>query len=219
MLATSVKLSDADLEDVPVFPLPHVVLFPNALLPLHIFEPRYRAMLADCLASSPKAIVIAQIDRRTGRISEVAGVGTIVAHEPMPDGRSNIIVEGRDRVRLEEIIGEAPPRFPYKRARTTRLLDHACTVSEADCAALVAAATMFTTEVKKHDPSFTFTMPKDSIAGGIADTCAFQLIVDGSARQAVLEELDPRVRVRMVVDQLALQHGAMMGEAKGTVLN
>jgi Lon protease-like protein len=213
------RLEDADLEDVPVFPLPHVVLFPEARLPLHIFEPRYQTMLEDCLASPPKTLIVAQVDRRTGAIREVAGIGRIVAHEPMPDGRSNIIVEGIERVRLEEIVGEDPPRFPYKRARAVRLPDRDCVVSESDRAALVAAATMFTTEVKKHDPSFTFTMPRATLAGGIADTCAFQLIVDGGARQAVLEELDPRVRVRMVVDQLALQHGAMLGETKGAVLN
>src|SRR4051794_32714358 len=110
-------LEEANLEDVPVFPLPHVVLFPDSMLPLHIFEPRYRTMLADCLAGSTKAIVIAQIDRRGGRIAQVAGAGVIVEHQSLPDGRSNIVVAGRTRVRLDELMIEEPPRYPYKRAR------------------------------------------------------------------------------------------------------
>jgi Lon protease-like protein len=213
------RLEPSDLEDVPVFPLPHVVLFPETRLPLHIFEPRYRAMLADCLARGAKAIVIAQVDRRGERIAEVAGAGVVVEHQALPDGRSNIVVAGCARVRLEGILPEAPPRYPYKRARVTRLADQAVHVNEGDRSALLLAATMFAAEVKKHDPSFSFQMPKAVDAGTIADTCAFQLVVDANVRQAILEELDPRVRVRIVMDQLALQHGAMMGETKGAVLN
>jgi len=207
-------------EAVPVFPLPHVVLFPEARLPLHIFEPRYRAMLRDCLASEERTMVIAQIDRGGGgRIASVAGIGVVVEHQLLPDGRSNIVVAGRARVRLEEIQEEEEPRFPYKRARARRLFDAPGQVGESDRAALLAAATMFAGEVKKHDPSFAFQLPKSADAGVIADTCAFQLVVDANVRQAILEERDPRVRVRVVMEQLALQHGAMLGETKGAVLN
>src|SRR4051812_40939223 len=93
---------DASLVDVPVFPLPHVVLFPEALLPLHIFEPRYRKMLSDCIAAGG-ALVIAQLDHRSGRIADVATVGVIVEHQPLADGRSNIVVAGAARVRLDEL--------------------------------------------------------------------------------------------------------------------
>jgi ATP-dependent Lon protease len=217
------RLAEADLKDVPVFPLPHVVLFPEAMLPLHIFEPRYRAMLADCLAGKSRAIVVAQIDRRGGRIAEIAGAGVIVEHHPLPDGRSNIVVAGAARVRLDELVTEEPPRFPYKRARATPLADVDASVVDADRSALLAAATMFATEVKKHDPTFAFALPKGLDAGSIADVCAFQLVVDANVRQAILEELDPRVRVRVVMEQLALQHGAMLGDgdgdAKRSVLN
>lgn len=203
---------------VPVFPLPHVVLFPEVLLPLHIFEPRYRAMLADCL-DGDGALVIAQVDRDTGRIADVAGVGVIVDHRPLADGRANIVVAGSARVRLDELVAEELPRYPYKRARATRLDELDATIDSADSAALIAAATMFVTEVKKHDPTFEFRMPAQPTASVLADSCAFHLVVDAAVRQAILEELDPRVRVRRVMDQLALQHGAMLGEAKGTVLN
>jgi Lon protease-like protein len=189
------------------------------MLPLHIFEPRYRKMIADCLAATPRVIVIARIDRRDGRIAEIAGAGVIVEHHPLPDGRSNIVVAGATRVRLDELVLEDPPHHPYKRARATPLASVAVTVHEAERSALLATATMFAAEVKKHDPTFSFHLPKAVDAGGIADACAFQLVVDAHVRQSILEELDPRLRVRMVMDQLALQHGAMLSDAKGSVLN
>jgi ATP-dependent Lon protease len=206
------------LAAVPLFPLPNVVLFPEVLLPLHIFEPRYRAMLSDVL-DGDGALVIAQVDRDSGRLADVAGIGVVVEHRPLPDGRSNIVVAGAARVRLDELVLEDLPRYPYKRARTTRLAELDAAIPDADRAALVAAATMFVTEVKKHDPTFEFRMPAQPTASVLADSCAFHLVVDAAVRQAILEELDPRARVRMVMDQLALQHGAMLGDAKGTVLN
>jgi Lon protease-like protein len=215
---------EENLDSLPVFPLPRVVLFPEALLPLHIFEPRYRAMLDDCLASGGK-LVIAKLNRDEGDIASIASVGEIVEHEPLPDGRSNIVVAGLSRVKLDEVVGEVPPRFPYKRVRATRLSPLEVNVSDAECSALFAAASMFVAEVRKHDPSFTFrihsTRADGAIvdAGALADLCAFELVVDAKTRQAILEELDPRVRVRMVMDQLAVQHSAMIGETKGAVLN
>lgn len=211
-------IDDKVLEEIPVFPLPQVVLFPHAELPLHIFEPRYRMMLEDCLASNG-VIVIAQLDRKGGgRINEYAGAGVITEHTKLPDGRSNIVVSGRARVRLEELVFEDPPRYPYKRARATLIPERRVNVMDYERAALLTAASMFATEMKKHDPTFTFKLPKGVDDGGMADACAFQLVVDPAIRQAIFEQLDPLKRLRMVTNQLAVQHGAMLGET-GSVLN
>src|SRR5580704_10946781 len=111
--------SIAALGDVPVFPLPQAVLFPHALLPLHIFEPRYRAMLAHCLATH-RALVIARIEGERGdqrkdedarpRFASVGGLGLIVQHQSLPDGRSNIVLHGKARVALVE----RPSATPYR---------------------------------------------------------------------------------------------------------
>src|SRR3954468_333548 len=91
------------LDVLPIFPLPQTVLFPGALLPLHVFEPRYRSMVKDCL-STHKAMAVALIagigDRDTHghpRIEPVAGIGVIVDHVELPDGRYNILLSGRAR--------------------------------------------------------------------------------------------------------------------------
>ncbi len=202
------------LGELPVFPLPHVVLFPQAVLPLHVFEPRYRAMLADCLATHG-AMAVAQIlpgidELGRPRFATVSGGGIIIEHQRLADGRSNIVLLGQSRLRLDEIDPRDPPDHPYRLARATILHDLETTVAAADRTALVAAATMFAAEVKKHDTHFSFKLPATNDAGTLADLCAYQLVVDAGARQAVLEELDPRARVHMVLNQLALQHGAML---------
>lgn len=211
----------AALDEIPIFPLPQVVLFPEAALPLHVYEPRYRVMLRDCLARHG-ALVIAQIvpgEDAWGRprIASIAGGGVIAEHQPLPDGRSNIVVMGKARLRLEELDPEEG--LPYRRARATVVPEAEVAVPESERTALVAAATMFATAVRKHDPMFSFKLPPAVEAGRLADLCAFQLVVDATVRQAVLEELDPLRRVRRVIEQLAVQHGAMLRPARGAVLN
>lgn len=207
---------EAALSEIAVFPLPNVVLFPGAALPLHIFEPRYRVMLKDCLASH-RAIAIGQ----SAEDGAIVGGGLIVEHHQLPDGRSNILVVGESRLRLEEVMLEDLPRYPYRRARAVVLGDLAVDVPEKDKTSLVAAATMFAGEVKKHDASFSFLVPPNASAGELADVCAYQLVVDPAVRQAVLEDLDPRSRVERVTEQIALQHGAMLRDSpsRSKVLN
>lgn len=211
------SIAPSSLESVPVFPLPETVLFPEARLPLHIFEPRYRTMLADCLASASPLVIASALGG--GRIGGVGGLGRIFEHHPHPDGRSNILVVGTERVRLERILVEEPPRYPYLRAHVTPLTTEDVDVSETDRRALIATATLFAAELRKHDPTFTFRVPTELLGGPLADACAFHLLVDGRIRQALLEELDPRRRVRMVLDQLAIQHGAMQSDSRVKVLH
>jgi ATP-dependent Lon protease len=208
------------LSAIPIFPLPQVVLFPEAILPLHVFEPRYRAMVQHCLATHG-AMVVAQVipgedEHGRPRISPVAGGGIVIEHQPLADGRANIVLRGRARLRLDEL--DPDDSRPFRMARATVLEDMPVSVRQNDRTALVAAATMFASEVKKHDPSFTFKLPPSLDASRFADLCAFQLVVDAGVRQAILDELDPRVRVEIVLGQLALQHGAMINTDKNRVL-
>ncbi len=197
------KLGTADLEralgDLPLFPLPRLVFFPHTMLPLHVFEPRYRKMLADCLESHGAMAVV-----RLGHeehIASVAGVGIIVHHEELLDGRSNIVLEGVARVRLDEL----PFCPPYRRARATLLHAVRTPVRAEDHTALVAAATDIVREVRRRDPEFVFDLPTERAAGVLADVCAAHLIVDADVRQRLLEELDDAARVRAVIEELAVQ--------------
>jgi uncharacterized protein len=96
----------ADL--LPLFPLPNVVLFPNVFLPLHIFEPRYREMVADAIASD-RMIGMALLRPGWERdyegrppVYRVGCSGVITHFEKLPDGRYNMVLRGLDRFQILE---------------------------------------------------------------------------------------------------------------------
>ena len=88
---------------LPLFPLP-LVLFPGATLPLHVFEPRYRALLADCVRGDGRfGIVLSAGDERPlpGQVGCVAELRDVRA---LPDGRANILVEGAERFAIARLV-------------------------------------------------------------------------------------------------------------------
>jgi Lon protease-like protein len=123
------SLSPSYIPDcIPVFPLPNIVFFPKTYLPLHIFEPRYRAMVAD-IAAMGGCIGMALL--REGwqhdyegnpPVYEIGCVGRMISAQPLPDGRSNIVLQGLQRYRICEENYERPYRQarislePYKTA-------------------------------------------------------------------------------------------------------
>jgi ATP-dependent Lon protease len=145
------------------------------------------------------------------RIAPIAGGGVIIEHQQLPDGRSNVLLHGLARLRLEEL----PFVPPYRRARGTILADTSTSVPASDRTALIAATTAFAAEVHKRDPNFSLRLPPSLEAGAIADVCAHHLVINAAARQRILEELDAAARVRIVIAELALQHGALLKEGGG----
>ena len=201
------------LDELPVFPLPQVALFPGSLMPLHIFEPRYRAMMRDVI-NSHKALAIAQLvvgQRRTPDeppiFERIAGAGVLVDYTELPSGRFNVLVRGRARVELEEL----PFVPPYRRARAKVLASVREAVAPGDIAALISSATSFASVVRARDHNFEFRLPPDGDAGTLADHCAAHLLIDGRDRQKVLEETSVIERVRLVTETLSLQRLAVHG--------
>jgi Lon protease-like protein len=110
---------------VPLFPLPNVVLFPCAALPLHIFEPRYRAMMREAL-SGERLIAMALLKpgyeaEYAGNppVWDVVGIGRILEHEALADGRYNLVLWGVARARIVEVVRSDP----YRTARVELLED------------------------------------------------------------------------------------------------
>ena len=99
------------METLALFPL-NTVLFPGQLLPLHIFEPRYRQMIGECIQHSrPFGVVLIQSGEEVGTEADPRDVGTIahiVQVERMPDGRMNILCVGNARFRIEEMFHDKP---------------------------------------------------------------------------------------------------------------
>jgi Lon protease-like protein len=199
------------LEAMPIFPLPDVVLFPRALLPLHVFEPRYQALLADCLATHKCMAMALSLDTsERPAVARVAGAGIVVQHQPLPDGRSNIMLHGRGRVLIEEL----PFEPPYRRAKA-RLLQEIGTAPDAQRAALRAAAVAFVAAARRRDVQIELELPADIDAAAAADLCAHHLVLDAAVRQKALEELDVGARVLLVTAELAGQAARLGGESSG----
>ena len=105
-----------DIQELPIFPLPNVVFFPRTVLPLHIFEPRYRQMVADALEGN-RQIGMALLKPGWGgtqdegpKVFNIGGMGLITQHEDLEEGRYNILLSGRHRYRIVEFIRENPYR-------------------------------------------------------------------------------------------------------------
>jgi uncharacterized protein len=110
--------------ELPLFPL-HVVLFPGRPLPLHLFEPRYRQLLTDCLAEDGRFGVVAiRAGQEVGAAPEIFDVGTVAEIEhvdALDDGRFDILSRGVERFRVHDLVDGAP----YLRARVELLPDGA----------------------------------------------------------------------------------------------
>jgi Lon protease-like protein len=191
---------------IPIFPLPNVVLFPNVFLPLHIFEPRYRAMVADALTGDR---IIGMTLLRPGFEADYEGrppvyaigcAGLITHSEPMPDGRYNIVLRGMERFR---ITGEDSSR-PYRLAHIEGLPE---TVTETDRPLIrarrqrletVLAATI---ERSGGEPRFPPAVPDDDLVNALAQ----YLPLDPVERQALLECEGIAARCDGLIELLEMQ--------------
>jgi Lon protease-like protein len=207
--------------EVPIFPLPKLVLFPGTLLPLHIFEPRYREMTRDALRDAQRLIAVAQLkpgweaarDERPA-IYPVAGVGRITQHLRNPDGTYEIVLEAVARVQLREID---PGEHMYRRASATLLQEHAPQngVSSSDVSALLSIATRIAAIVRRALPSFAMQAEHDDTPGVLSDRIADQFVLDPAARQDLLETLDISARIRALTMHLAQLHMALSSNDGG----
>ena len=94
------------IDTLPIFPLQSVFLFPGTVLPLHIFEPRYRLMLDFCLENDEE-MGITSI-KANGEIETLFGWGRVIGREPLPDGRLNIVLQGMGIAKLVRYKSQEP---------------------------------------------------------------------------------------------------------------
>ncbi len=102
-------MTELSVREMPIFPLPDVVLFPQEVLPLHIFESRYRIMLQSVLETDSRFGVV-RWDPHKNKLAEVGCCAEIMQHQTADDGRSNIVTLGQQRFRILEITRQVPFR-------------------------------------------------------------------------------------------------------------
>lgn len=101
--------SSIAVRELPLFPLPEVVLFPSRPLPLHIFEYRYRIMMNTILENDRRFGVLS-IDPTTGEIAEYGCCAEILHFQRLPDDRMKMLTFGQQRFRVLEYVREKPYR-------------------------------------------------------------------------------------------------------------
>mgnify|MGYP000671480835 CR=1 FL=1 len=114
-------MTDLAVRELPLFPLPDVVLFPQEVLPLHIFEHRYRMMLRTVLESDRRFGVV-RWDPETKSMAQIGCCAEILQCQTEVDDRSNIVTLGQQRFRVLDIVREAP----YIVAMVAWVEDEAC---------------------------------------------------------------------------------------------
>src|SRR2546421_1777172 len=189
------------LTNLPIFPLPGAVLLPHALVPLHIFEPRYRKMTRRgdeglrvlALANIPDDRAAAE---RPARVLPVIGVGVLARVDRLPAGRFNIVLRGVQRASIEQ---ELPTEEPYRRVRAAPLFPSRSSPSAGQMATdlkqLVLALSAALRNVETQALAQLAARAVDP--GDLADLVAGAVIANPRGRQALLEGVEGGPRLQL----------------------
>ncbi len=186
-----------DDNPVALFPLPATVFFPGTRLPLHIFEPRYREMMADALETDGR---IGMVLLKPGweadyygrpEIARIGCLGKIHSHQHLPDGKYNLVLHGLSRFRvLREVAGKN-----YRRAEVELLEDindrPLCRAPEETRDRLVHAYRHFASLLPEDErPSLEANWAAFTSLSALVDHMAHRLQPTVEEKQSLLEELD-----------------------------
>jgi Lon protease-like protein len=219
--AKTERKDDGPTRVVPLFPLPNVFLFPGCVMPLHIFEPRYRQMIADALEGD-RVLALAALVSEGGAVQDrapihaIAGVGLIETDALRPDGRYDILVRGVARVRL---VDELANGKPYREFRAEVLDDIWPPGGAGALAQARGALEQLVLELVQVLPpesgaaQLAQAAARTTSPSVLADLVAAAVVSEPDNRLAVLEELDVARRLAMVTSEIA---GVVLMLAKRT---
>jgi Lon protease-like protein len=196
------------LRRLPVFPLPDVVLFPHALMPLHVFEPRYRQLTRDVLASHKLIGVPLLVEQEVAgavppHFAPILGVGEVVMAQELPDGRYNLVLRGRARVHVEE---ELITDEPYRLVRATEIPDEPPRrpdeLEDAE-ASLRSLITGLADALPEGGELLKQVIAAQTSAAELVNVVAAALVADPSVRQRLLEMTEILARIEAVSVEVA----------------
>lgn len=196
-------------EVVPAMTLPNTVFFPQALLPLHIFEPRYRHMLKDVLASN-RLFAVAGLDNAKANLGDqfeppykIASVGIVRACQKNDNGTSNLLLQGLCRVEILEVLADEPYRRLRIRALPSLPLDDTeaedATRLHQDLARLIGVKQKLGATVPPEMATFLRGIDDPET---LVDLAAFSLCENPALKQKLLETLDIRKRLELFTGHL-----------------
>jgi Lon protease-like protein len=193
---------------IPIFPLPNVVLFPNVFLPLHIFEPRYRQMVADALDGDR---IIGMVLLRPGWEDDYEGrppvyaigcAGVVTTAERLPDGRYNIVLQGLEKFR---IVDEEHQGHRLYRVAQVDGITEANTAEERDAMRAarrrLEALLVPQPEGQGADPKLPPSMADEDLVNALAQ----YLELEPVEKQALLEREGLLARCRSLIELLEMK--------------
>ncbi len=188
---------------LPLFPLPNVVLFPQVLLPLHIFEPRYRQMVRDALASDELIGMILlrglEGDPAGRDVYSIGCAGRIIRKVDLPDGRSNILLQGvREFVAREQHFDK-----PYRTAAVSwREPEKDFRLGEPLRTRLSGCIRRFVGNEKESEPSLRILSDPAVSDETLVNLFAFALDFPIAEKQALLDAPNAGARAERLVETL-----------------
>jgi len=202
-------------DSLPLFPLP-LVLFPGTVLPLHIFEPRYRQLLIDCLEGDRRFGIarlgesVAEVELPSGTVGCVA---EIMSTEALADGRSNILVRGAERFALVSLVSSP---HPYHVCRAELVEDDFEIGAELDAIAErvrdVFRRVARAARTLADDPDPVPELPED--AASLSFAVASMIDIGLDARQELLASRSPLERLRELDQVLSVALGTIVDRAQ-----
>lgn len=183
--------------EIPIFPLPNVVLFPEVFLPLHIFEPRYRAMTREALDGN--RLIGMVLERGTDDCFDVGCAGVITHVEELEGERYNIILRGLQRFRI--LDKDPPSEEHHRKARIESLMDAAV-----DKAALRDdRARLEALLATSGSANFSFRLPPSMPDVEFVHALSQYFGLEAIERQALLEMSDAGARCRALIELVEMQ--------------
>jgi Lon protease-like protein len=199
------------VDSLPVFPLPNAVFFPNTLLPLHVFEPRYRELVRHVMETDQRMGVallrpgFEESYHEAPPIHEVMCMGEVVTLQDLPDGRSNVLLRGLSRVRVLE---ELDTSYPFRLMRVQVEADEmGGRQGDALERQIATVRQLFSTVIARipqlqiQDAGVLFAPDADPTF--VLDSIASAVPADPNHKQRLLEERDLVKRAELLAEVLA----------------
>ena len=189
-------------ERLPLFPLDNVVFFPSTILPLHIFEERYKQMVQDS-SDSHNLICMTLLNPEMGQedsesLANTGCIGRIINNEESDDGKKNIILYGLKRIEITKVLYDKPYREVEIKIIETSSSDN----SEAFKKRIMDLTNKWNLLLDGYTDDYKIKIENGSTLSKITDSLSSSMVAKASDRQLLLEEFDEKIRAEKIIEVL-----------------
>ncbi|NSW88348.1 LON peptidase substrate-binding domain-containing protein [bacterium] len=218
------KIINTIPERLPLFPLDNVVFFPNTILPLHIFEERYKQMIIDS-SNSHNLICMTLLNPELGdddqqTLSNTGCIGRIINNEEADDGKKNIILYGLRRIEITKLFYDKP----YREAKIKIIETSPTNNSEAFKKRIIELINKWNLLLDGYTDDYKIKIENSYTLSKITDTLSSSMVSKALDRQILLEELDEGIRAEKIIDVLESRIEILSGkieipDSESTLIN